>query len=83
MLALTQKLAAPSKFMKLIFCCCKGECKNIYGYIDYNLHCTVYSDVQRVQWGKLDQFPEETDEAYDVDDELNVDYRFKINNNEF
>ena len=39
--------------------------------------------MQRVQWRKLDQFPEETDEAYDVDDELNVDYRFKINNNEF
>ena len=52
--------------------------------IIYSLHCALCnSDVQRVQWRKLDQFPEETDEAYHVDDELNVDYRFKINNNEY
>ena len=33
--------------------------------------------MQIVQWRKLDQFPEEIDEAYHLDDELNVDYRLK------
>ena len=81
MLKLMQKLAAPSKFLKLIFCCCKGECKNIYGYIDYNLHCTVMcKECNGENWIN---FKKKLMKHIMLDDEFNVDYRLKINNNEF